>query len=636
MNYLDFDLLIEQSVTGYRARVINSPAGQANQEFQLPFSDLELRELMQRLENLRKPTRGLASPIREAAQQFGSKLFNAIFVGDLRTCWQSSLNAADHREAGLRLRLRFSGVPELLNMPWEFLYDETQGFPVLSVKTPLVRDLDLLTPTTTMPIRPPLRVLVMIANPRDYQSLDVAKEWQIIKDAVAALEQSGSLIVERLPQPTFKALQQQLLKHDYHIFHFIGHGAYDQQVQDGVLFLEDQNGHSRPINGQDLGIILHDRKTFRLALLNCCEGGQTSESAPFVGVCQSLLRKGIPAVIAMQFAITDQAAIILTRQFYASLAGGLPVDSALAEARRSIFVEDNNVEWGTPVLYMRTPDGQIIPPTSPQRAIQWWQQWYALLIGLAVIAMIAITMYELTPTPAPTTGTPTIPFENQPNVANATTLPTATPQPTATDAPIPTTAQPSLPANTTEHVYNFDDGSSEGWNLDTNWAIVPIEGGGKALQVNAPQNSWPAIDRTDKLGLPADIRLQVRFRLLQPTEPTQSNNDLKLSIRANTDHPDFESYSVYTSFAQHNIRLLRRARSSDDERVLLHEPVEVAWQLNHWYTLSIEARGSRISVWLDDKELMAVEDTVLTNGNFYITAAPSTQIQFDEIRLATP
>jgi formylglycine-generating enzyme required for sulfatase activity/tetratricopeptide (TPR) repeat protein len=35
------------------------------------------------------------------------------------------------------------------------------------------------------------------------------------------------------------------------------------------------------------------------------------------------------------------------------------VDAALAEARKAIFAQKNDVEWGTPVLYMRSPDGRI-------------------------------------------------------------------------------------------------------------------------------------------------------------------------------------------------------------------------------------------------------------------------------------
>ncbi len=42
INYLDLDLHIERTTTGYRAEVLNSPAGQASADFTLPFSDLEL------------------------------------------------------------------------------------------------------------------------------------------------------------------------------------------------------------------------------------------------------------------------------------------------------------------------------------------------------------------------------------------------------------------------------------------------------------------------------------------------------------------------------------------------------------------------------------------------------------------
>jgi hypothetical protein len=71
------------------------------------------------------------------------------------------------------------------------------------------------------------------------------------------------------------------------------------------------------------------------------------------------VRKGIPAVIAMQFEISDVAAITLANEFYAAVADGFPVDGALSEARKAIFTRVNAVEWATPVLYMRSPDGRI-------------------------------------------------------------------------------------------------------------------------------------------------------------------------------------------------------------------------------------------------------------------------------------
>jgi formylglycine-generating enzyme required for sulfatase activity len=67
----------------------------------------------------------------------------------------------------------------------------------------------------------------------------------------------------------------------------------------------------------------------------------------------------------MQYRITDRAAIEFAQQFYEALGDGEPVDGAVAEARKAINMAVNNtVEWGTPVLYMRSPDGVLFHITE--------------------------------------------------------------------------------------------------------------------------------------------------------------------------------------------------------------------------------------------------------------------------------
>ena len=178
-------------------------------------------------------------------------------------------------------------------------------------------------------------------------------------EALAGLEQRGLVVVEQLQHATLSELQQRLRQGEYHIFHFIGHGGFDKQADDGVLLLTDPEGRSRKVSAQFLGTLLHDHRPLRLAVLNACEGARASRRDPFAGTAQSLVQQGIPAVIAMQFEVTDDAAICFTREFYASIASGYPVDAALAESRKAIFAEVSEIEWGTPVLYMRAPDGRI-------------------------------------------------------------------------------------------------------------------------------------------------------------------------------------------------------------------------------------------------------------------------------------
>lgn len=378
MNYLDFDLLIERSEEGYTARVLSSPAGQATVSFRLPFSDLELENFLLRVGRPRRGVRRLRSPEMEAVKTFGSRLFETVFSGTVRGCLRSSLDEAHRQGAGLRIRLRLAHAPELADLPWEYLHNPSLNrFLSLSAETPLVRYLDLPERIRPLAVEPPLKVLVMISSPSDYPSLDAEEEWEKLKEALRDLQQRGLVVLERLDVATLSALQKRLRQGECHVFHFIGHGAFDERAQDGVLVLEDAQGRGRLVSGHDLGTLLHDHRPLRLAVLNACEGARTARSDPFAGTAQSLVQQGIPAVIAMQFEVTDEAAITLAREFYGALADGYPVDAALAEARKAVFAQGNDVEWGKPVLYMRSPDGVLFdiqeqalgayrpPPPSP-------------------------------------------------------------------------------------------------------------------------------------------------------------------------------------------------------------------------------------------------------------------------------
>lgn len=369
ITYSDFDLLIESSEKGYFARVLNSPAGQAGSKFSLPFSDLELENILLKIGQTRRGVRRLESPEMELTRIFGKRLFEAVFVGDVRDRLRTSLNEVNRRGSGLRIRLRLSDAPELADIPWELLFDPALNrFFVLSVETPLVRYLELPHLIKPLAVKPPLHILVMIASPSDYPPLDTEKEWSKLKESLQDLERRQLVSLERLDEPSLAGLQRQLRRGQFHIFHFIGHGKFDEQYQDGVLLMEDATGRGRPVSGSYLGTMLHDHRPLRLAILNSCEGARTSRSDPFAGTAQSLVQQGIPAVIAMQFEITDGASIVLAHEFYSALADGYPVDAALSEARKAIFAQGNDVEWGTPVLYLCTPDGFIFE-VSPQQPV---------------------------------------------------------------------------------------------------------------------------------------------------------------------------------------------------------------------------------------------------------------------------
>jgi hypothetical protein len=69
----------------------------------------------------------------------------------------------------------------------------------------------------------------------------------------------------------------------------------------------------------------------------------------------------------MQFPITDRAAHTFAADFYGAVADGHPVDQAVSLGRQSLLIE-YRAEWATPVLFLRSPDGEIFSNISADEA----------------------------------------------------------------------------------------------------------------------------------------------------------------------------------------------------------------------------------------------------------------------------
>jgi len=376
IEFLDFEIRIGRiQRKRYPVSVLHSPAGEASGSFVLPFSSRQIGDLKSTVQSAlllsRLRTRSVLAPELQKIRNYGGELFNALFTDRIRSVYESSLHLALSQGKGLRLKLRVEPA-ELAWLPWEFLYDQqSRQFVALSTKTPIVRYVEWPYGSRTLPVQLPIRILVMIASPGDYPELDVNRERQRLERSLGFLDQQGLVEIDVMSRPTLGALQNRLRQNTYHIFHFIGHGVYDGER--GVLILENEHGQSQQVSGELLANLLGDHISLRLAVLNACDGAtispcETTYCEPFSGVAEALVqgRPGIPAVVAMQFAITDDAAIIFTGEFYEALiAAGYPVDAAVSEARKAIRVGlRNTVEWATPVLYMRDSDGRLFEVPS--------------------------------------------------------------------------------------------------------------------------------------------------------------------------------------------------------------------------------------------------------------------------------
>src|SRR3954453_23928945 len=372
MEPLDFELAI-QSIAGgdYEVSVLRSPAGEARSTMRFPFDGLELQTRLQALEIalLRSggKRRQLDSTDGQKVRDFGRDLFDALIQGDVRSRFDASLAEAERADRPLRVRLRFD-APALAALPWEFLYDQRQpDYIVLSENTPLVRYIEVPETIKPLTVTGPLRILGMVASPTGLTPLDVERERSRIEEATAGLQARGLVELHWLDPATPRELQAALRLDKWHIFHFAGHGGFDPAIDEGVVAFVDEQGAAVRVPATQLGRLLGDQNPLRLAVLNACEGARGSTHDLFSSTAATLVRRGTPAVVAMQYEITDDAAIEFSRDFYEALAGGIAVDEALAEARKGVALAiPGTLEWGTTVLFMRAADGILfdIPATA--------------------------------------------------------------------------------------------------------------------------------------------------------------------------------------------------------------------------------------------------------------------------------
>lgn len=361
VDYLNFELEVGPGSGREYEISVRSPAGEAREIMRFPYDKLALENRLKDLQIalLRSggKRRRVASPQEKAVQSFGLDLFNALISNEVRARYDVSRGLAEREDKGLRLILRIR-EPELAALPWEFLYDPRKGeYVCLSRSTPIIRYTESPQPVQPLWVRPPLHILGMAVSPLDLNPLDIDREKQRVEEAVKRL--GGLVTLTWLEGQTWQDLQEAMQEGPWHIFHFIGHGGFNQRSDEGFVALAGESGRAFELTATNLARLL-DHRQLKLVLLNACEGARGGNIDVFSSTASILVRSGIPAVLAMQYEITDVAAIELSRSFYRAVAQGMPLEAAVVEARKAISVAvTNTVEWGTPVLYLRSTNGRL-------------------------------------------------------------------------------------------------------------------------------------------------------------------------------------------------------------------------------------------------------------------------------------
>lgn len=407
MEHKDFVLQLDRAPggQGFVSRVIHSPEeGEAEAPFVSPVTPEELDRFWRTAFEIRyrgardlNPSAGLpvVDPLAAelSLEELGDRLFQALFQGPVRTCWARS--TARRPGGKLRLKLQLNptdpALAPLADLPWEYLYSlEHGGFLGLQRSTPILRHLRLPLQMGEPPVAQPLRVLVVSAQPHSMRWLELQEEGKRIAAALADLPG-----IETLPlhNPTIEDIRNALLEKDFHIFHFMGHGGFDTASGQGVLYFTGKNGELLPVSGGTLANHLAGFHSLRLVFVNACETARANGRAPFAGVAAALLKSGLPAVIAMQRPIQDEAALEFSRTVYHRIAAGDLIDAAVTEGRLAITRDQGaRLDWGTPVLFLRTqalfaekPTTAVPPeqlPESTRRSL-----YPGILVGILTLGI---------------------------------------------------------------------------------------------------------------------------------------------------------------------------------------------------------------------------------------------------------
>ncbi|MFG2808079.1 CHAT domain-containing WD40 repeat protein [Streptomyces massasporeus] len=388
MESLPFRLKIIESGTEWFVEC-SSELGEASIRVPPPYSKEELQSELQGVQNsLMKSyslniVRGASAP-EQSVREFGKLLAGTILRDQIFTQFDRCRIRAKEQGKSLRVLLRPDG-PQVSRIPWEYMVDpaDPARHDYLALRVPVVRDLRLMNPISPMPLALPLRVLGVSALPEDLPPLEAQQERDRI---VQILQRNSSEKVEVhwLPGDRYKDLERALSSGTWHVLHCVCHGGFDEEGDEGYIQLSGDDGSAMRFHARDFRRLIERSSQLRLVVLNACESAVSGSKNVFTSTAASLIDAGVPAVVAMQYEITDRAAVTFASAFYEWLAEGLPVDRAVTRAREEVKVRQGTLEWATPVLFLASETAQIFasqptpqepeggnkPPTPPDESPQ--------------------------------------------------------------------------------------------------------------------------------------------------------------------------------------------------------------------------------------------------------------------------
>lgn len=321
--------------------------------------------------------------------KFGFELYSRVFRHAIHDLFVKLDGISEFLYNENQTRMYFCSFdPVLQDFPWEFLkMKKTGSFVCLKhyiirlvpledtfMKVNVLRydsSLSLVRKTLPNNFTRPIKILVIAANPLNDLNLseEISKMKKILEELKEELSPELSISVDILESP--KATIENIVEksEDAQIMHFCGHGFFGDNADSGLLV--DLSNKDSELNEaliyDNKAVILkpelykrlfESNKNLRLVILNACLTARGSCSMETTtGIAPTLIKIGIPYVIAMQFRISDVAGITFSKSFYKHLKRmpTISIEELMLKVREALrrnqYIEP--FAFLSPVLYTR-------------------------------------------------------------------------------------------------------------------------------------------------------------------------------------------------------------------------------------------------------------------------------------------
>jgi CheY-like chemotaxis protein len=350
--------LVKSEITGPNRREISDSTRQQN---------FDVADLARRADLLNwMIEEGGAAVWREEARSIGNATYNALtadrdVLGNLKAARALARGQGD-------VWLQFSGPSVGLGTPFELMRDEV-GEPVVLTHI-LTRQITPLAARKSEAFHDFINELLkngeslhmLIVGANSDGRIPAAEEeavrlkWLIEANLyLLGIRHSVKLLTGT--EADYKNVKQALREGNYHIFHYCGHGYYDDSLAEhSGLVLRDSHG-VRTLTASELHSSAKDKR-LRLVFLSACTSARTADRAgrgDFHSVFESLAKADVPIIIGYRWSVKDRQAMRLAEVFYSelwrTLSPGEAMLSARLDAAREWGLDDDT--WASPVVLMQ-------------------------------------------------------------------------------------------------------------------------------------------------------------------------------------------------------------------------------------------------------------------------------------------